>query len=106
MGRNLGPSEADDQTTRMMRYDAGKRSTLIAYLLWVLLGWLGLHRFYAGRWISGLIMLLLTGIAFVLKIVLVGYLIFVIPFLWWLLDLFLIPGMIRDYNERLIRRLS
>ena len=33
------------------------RSLLIAYLLWFFLGVLGIHRFYLGRWVSGLIWL-------------------------------------------------
>jgi TM2 domain-containing membrane protein YozV len=54
-------------------------SKLIGYLLWVF-GFMGAHRFYYGRRISGTIWF------FTLGLLLVG----------WIIDLFLIPGMDRD----------
>jgi TM2 domain-containing membrane protein YozV len=58
----------------------------VAYLLWLpgLLGICGLHRFYAGKPISGLIWLFTVG--------LLG--------LGQLIDLFLIPSMIATANAR------
>ena len=35
-------------TERMMRYDANKKSALLAYILWFFLGFFGLHRMYLG----------------------------------------------------------
>ena len=90
----------------MMRYDAGKKSVGIAYLLWFFLGWLGLHRFYLARPLSGILMLILTAISTVLTIVVIGHFGLFIVGVWWLLDALLIPGMTRVYNERLIARLS
>ena len=49
----------DDE--RLMRYDAAKRSTLMAYLLWFFLGLFGVHRFYLGKFGSGFAMLALHG---------------------------------------------
>ena len=40
----------------MMQYDANKKSALVAYVLWFFLGWLGIHRFYLGRTMSGVVM--------------------------------------------------
>jgi TM2 domain-containing membrane protein YozV len=60
------------------------KSTFISYLLWFLggLGVLGLHRFYLGRWVTGLLWLFTGGIFFVGAII----------------DLFLIPEMVRVEN--------
>ncbi len=60
------------------------KSIGVTYLLWLVggLGVLGLHRFYLGRWVSGLIWLLTGGVFLVGAIV----------------DLFLIPEMVRTEN--------
>ncbi|MBN9018767.1 MAG: TM2 domain-containing protein [Rhizobiales bacterium] len=58
-----------------------------AYLLWFFLGWVSAHRFYLGR----------PGTA-ILQIL--SYFI-LIGFVWWLIDVFLIPGMIRARQQQL-----
>lgn len=60
------------------------KSTFVTYLLWLLggFGFLGLHRFYLGRWVSGLIWLFTFG--------LLGF--------GAILDIFLIPGMVKIEN--------
>ncbi|NNF42656.1 MAG: protein kinase [Phycisphaerales bacterium] len=62
----------------------GDKSTGAGYLLWLLglLGLCGMHRFYAGRWVTGIIWLLTGGCLFIGQ----------------LIDLFLLPGMIRISN--------
>ncbi len=57
-----------------------ERSVVVAYLLWFFLGALGAHRFYTGRWVSGVVWMLTGGLAGV----------------GWFVDLFLVPGMCRD----------
>jgi TM2 domain-containing membrane protein YozV len=47
------------------RYPPGPYDYNVAWLLHVFLGVLGLHRFYLGFWVSGLIWLLTGGIFFV-----------------------------------------
>ena len=56
----------------------------MSYLLWLLGGFgvLGLHRFYLGRWITGLLWLFTGGLFFIGAIV----------------DLVLIPGMVQVEN--------
>lgn len=58
-------------------------STLIGYLLWIF-GFLGAHRFYYGKPISGTLYFFTLGLFFI----------------GWIIDLFLIPGMDRDADIR------
>ena len=58
-------------------------STLIGYLLWIF-GFLGAHRFYYGKPISGTLYFFTLGLFFI----------------GWIVDLFLIPGMDRDADIR------
>jgi hypothetical protein len=59
-----------------------RKSALVAWLLWALAGWLGAHRYYLGRWLSGTAYLATFG--------LLG--------IGVLVDLFLLPVLIRDAN--------
>lgn len=63
-----------------------KPSGGVAYLLLIFLGLLGAHRFYLGRTGSAICQLLLT-------LTIVGSFITAV---WVLIDLFLIPGIIRQ----------
>ncbi|MGB6222727.1 NINE protein [Haloferula sp.] len=61
-------------------------SKTVGYLLWIF-GFLGAHRFYFGKQISGVIWFFTLG--------LLG--------IGWLIDLFLIPGMERDAAKKYAR---
>ncbi|MEO5579480.1 MAG: NINE protein [Gemmatimonadaceae bacterium] len=89
---------------RLMMYDANKKSIAVAYLCWLLLGLCGLHRFYMGKWFTGMIMLGMTLLSFLLMFLLVGYLTIAFPAIWALVDALLIPGWVRSHNNRLIAR--
>jgi len=58
-------------------------SKAVGYIMWIF-GFMGMHRFYYGRQITGLIWLLTAGVF------LIG----------WIIDLFLIPGMDEEANTR------
>ncbi|MCX5899831.1 MAG: TM2 domain-containing protein [Proteobacteria bacterium] len=58
-------------------------SKTIGYLLWIF-GFLGSHRFYYGRPVTGTIWFFTLGLLFI----------------GWIIDLFLIPGMARDADRR------
>lgn len=90
----------------MMRYDAEKKSPLVAYLLWFFLGYGGVHRMYLGRWITGLTMLALLGFSALLTVVGIGFLGWGLLILWWLVDALLTAGMVRSHNSRLAWELS
>ena len=60
-------------------------SKTIGYILWIF-GFMGAHRFYYGRPVSGTIWF------FTLGLLLIG----------WIVDLFLIPGMDRDADLRYV----
>jgi TM2 domain-containing membrane protein YozV len=90
----------------MMRYDANRKSALVAYVLWFFLGYFGVHRFYLGRVGSGLAMLLLGLLSGALTVVLIGYIGLAIIAIWWLIDAVLIPGMTRRYNNRLVDEIA
>ncbi len=89
-------------TERAMRYDANKKSALIAYLLWFFIPACGVHRLYLGRVGSGIFMLALHGISWLLAYILIGLPGLAVVYLWWLVDALLIPGMTRSYNDRLV----
>lgn len=59
-----------------------KKSAGAAYVLWFFLGWISAHRFYLGKPVTAILQIL-------------SYFI-LIGFVWWLVDLFLIPSIIED----------
>ncbi|EAU43337.1 TM2 domain protein [Fulvimarina pelagi HTCC2506] len=63
---------------------AEEKSKAVSYLLWCscFFGVCGIHRFYNGRPVSGTIWLLTLGFLYIGQII----------------DLFLIPGMVREEN--------
>ncbi|MDX1267855.1 MAG: TM2 domain-containing protein, partial [Oceanisphaera sp.] len=58
-------------------------SKVIGYILWIF-GFMGAHRFYYGRPISGTIYFFTLGLFFI----------------GWIVDLFLIPSMDREADQR------
>jgi len=60
-----------------------QRSIVIAYLLWFFLGYLGIHRFYCGKYITGIIWLLTGGLFGI----------------GWIIDIFLVPFMVSADNK-------
>ncbi len=95
-----------DEAGRLMRFEANRKSILVAYLLWFFLGGLGVHRFYLGRTTSALVLLGLTVAGVILSVVAIGAVILIVPAIWMLVDLFLIPGMTRDKNNALIAEIE
>lgn len=94
------------ESTRMMQYDAMSKSPVLGYILWFFLGFLGAHRMYSDRVLSGLLQLVVHGIGWLTTPILIGWVFIAIWAIWWVIDAFLIPGWIRDHNLGVARRLS
>lgn len=75
-----------------MIYDANKKSTGAAYVLCLLLGGLGAHRFYLGRSGTAVVQLILWLLGWVTVVT------FIPLGIWIIVDLFLIPGMVTAKN--------
>ena len=93
-------------TRKMMQFEANKKSTGVAYLLWFFFGMFGAHRFYLGRSGSGGAILALTLVSILLMAAVVGFVTIFIPIIWVFIDLFTIPNMANEYNNRLITMLG
>ena len=65
------------------RFAAGRKDYSVAWLLLAFLGLLGFHRFYLGKWITGIVYLLTGG--------LLG--------IGWLYDLFTLNSQIDEINR-------
>jgi TM2 domain-containing membrane protein YozV len=62
-----------------------EKEVWVTYLLWFFFGLLGVHKFYLGKMGWGIVYILTGGLFFI----------------GWFVDLFLIPGQVRQYNEQL-----
>ncbi|WP_134678508.1 TM2 domain-containing protein [Paracoccus ravus] len=82
------------------------KSPLVAYLLAILLWGFGAHRMYLGRWMSGLVMLGLSAMGWLLSPVLIGWPLVGLVWVWAVIDLFLIPGMIREDKNEMRRQMG
>ena len=61
-----------------------KKSIFVCYLLWLFLGFFGVHKFYLGKTAMGVIYILTGGL-------------FTIG---WIVDAFLIPFQVAAYNNK------
>ena len=69
-----------------------KKSAGAAYLLWFFLGFVSAHRFYLGKPVTAILQI-------------ISYF-FLIGFVWWFLDFFLIPSIIEDDLDEKRARLA
>ena len=74
------------------------KSMVLAFVFWLFLGGLGVHRFYLNRR-HGLTILILALVGAVSSTFLIGIPILVAIGIWLLIDLFRIPGWLREHNS-------
>ncbi len=100
---------------RWSAFESRRKSQAVAYLLWLLLGALGAHRFYLGMKPSGIGMACLACASGMTLFVLwdtrdealLAATVTVVPLMVWVLpDVLRIPGLVRTYNDWLIRGLE
>jgi len=83
-----------------------KKSKLLAYVLLIFLGTFGIHRFFASKYISGVIQLLLAAIGYMTLWLFVGYGLLLILYIWLIIDLFLLNGIINRHNNLLEQEIT
>ncbi len=89
---------------RISRYNCNKKSLAAAYAVWFFLGCLGGHRLYLQRRASALVMLgllILSALTVLTDIGLTGFIGFGAIGIWMLVDAFLIPRIVRNFNDNL-----
>jgi TM2 domain-containing membrane protein YozV len=79
---------------------APAKELAVAYLLLFFFGTFGAHRFYLGRNGSAIAMLCLALLGGLTAIFFVGFLLLSALVVWWLVDIFITPGMVREENHR------
>ncbi|GGL55622.1 TM2 domain-containing protein [Sporolactobacillus putidus] len=77
------------------------KNILVAYVLAIIFGTLGIHRYYLGRKGSASAMLVLGILGYLTVLFLIGYLFLAITVVWTFVDLFLIPGIVGKYNKKI-----
>ena len=89
----------------LMRFEAGKKSTGLAFVLCWLFGALGAHRFYLGR-PHAVTMLIITIVSVPLCFVIIGFFGLLGVWIWVIVDLFSVSRWVKDYNMALLARLA
>ena len=82
---------------RSPNYSGGK-SVALAYVLLLLLGQFGAHRYYLGEKETATALLVITVASLVMMAVGIGFLTIWISIGWVIVDLFLVPRMVRNHS--------
>ena len=81
---------------------------VIAYLLLFFGGAFGLHRFYIEKGMSGigLTQLILTILGYLTLVIFIGFIFFFIVGIWVIVDMFLVPGLIKSKQAHTREQIS
>ena len=82
------------------------KSMAIAYVLWFFLGQLGIHRFYLGKTGTAVTQLILGVVGWILTVFLVGFIFLAVLWIWLIVDIFLIPGLVRSAQPVTMHQVS
>ncbi len=82
-----GELSIDQRLMFDQEYEKSSKSLLATYLLWFLLGFWGIHKFYVRKTGMG-VLYIFTGGLFVIG---------------WLIDVFIIPMQVRQVNETIAK---
>lgn len=74
------------------------KSMVLTYVLWFFLGSLGIHKFYLGHNTAGITYLVLSVIGWATSWLLVGFAVLAVVAVLLFVDIFLIPGHVRQAN--------
>jgi TM2 domain-containing membrane protein YozV len=97
--RTIKGEEVNSPMTHSTKPYANRKSLTVAYLLLIFIGGAGAHRFYAAKTPSAVGMLVLMLIGWGLNEYTIGDILLGALAIWLLVDIFLIPGWIRDENK-------
>ena len=93
--------EDNDGLHKQAVYQSRSKNAVLAYLMWLFLGTLGLHNFYLGRTGPAIAQLILGLVGWITIWLLIG-LIFLIPlWIWLLVELFFIHKWVQERNLHL-----
>jgi TM2 domain-containing membrane protein YozV len=93
------PTVSDYEMRRLLALNIGRKSVIIAFILWFFFGLLGVHRFYLDKIGTGIMMALLSIIGGMTAPILIGIPLLVIVGIWWLIDFFTIFFAARRHNR-------
>lgn len=93
------PLTAEELSYVEQRVADSRKSVLVAYLFWLVLAPFGGHNFYLGRRGAAFVQLFLLISGMATAILLAGLLLLLMLAVWLVVDLFLIPGNVREWSE-------
>lgn len=87
-----------------VQFTVSGKSIIVAYLLWWFLGFLGAHRLYLGRLGTAaayaILFILASIFTFSIIGILLGGLLYAVLFIFWVIDAFLMPGIVAEINRQ------
>ena len=102
--------------------DRKRKSTGIAYTLWFFLSFFGIHKFYQGKFLQGILYIIAPTLAFLTMgiglfssltgdletggdIAGFGLLSFIVYVVWWIIDLFTLHRQVEKVNQKIERKI-